>query len=586
MEYIKVLCCEEQTGKFSLISTLLEKLKEALKINVTNASGKCYADYILEEVDEENEEYQEPFELTCEFIYQSKPHKMDIKRISRKGRKFICLKAENEIDEDIAMLESSGWYEFKEKLLEVLSENYEQIFWLADSQNMKIARKLYGELHILENYLREIINSYMAIKYGGDWFEKYSYEQHLNKYKKFYEWFSRSRYNLFKKVDNHLYNLEIDDIFDVLKVARKKQITGTTKKALESIRDREGDKALEIANTGLLDSPSLWDEEKFDEIFSKKVVGRWKADLAKRRNMVAHNKLICRKMYDDTIAEIRYFKEAFEKAEELLNDRIQSDEMVKVKSLQREDEDALNLEYCGIDPDLPDEQDIVDRLNEQDDLIRLSGIMEDDIEKLRRSIEDTLFYFKDIRETLNRDRFFEDHKLVRKDLLDKYIELGEGHPLCLTWKSLLKENITEDIYLLIEAALKEHLLSVEEKIKNIQDSLYCADLRGFSEGDLVRIHDFEGDEFSVTVSGWFCPDRGCSDEVYVNWIENGIIIERGGIYISYGDYEMTEDGIPMPCVEDELSVNFSEVNDKLEAVVQEILEKLGDIENKYIELEQ
>ena len=52
--------------------------------------------------------------------------------------------------------------------------------------------------------------------------KKYSYEDYLNKYKKFSEWFRNSKYNLFKKIDNHLFNLEIDDIFEALKVKTKK----------------------------------------------------------------------------------------------------------------------------------------------------------------------------------------------------------------------------------------------------------------------------------------------------------------------------------------------------------------------------
>lgn len=74
-------------------------------------------------------------------------------------------------------------------------------------------------------------------------------------------------------------------------------------------------------------------------------------------------------------------------------------------------------------------------------------------------------------------------------------------------------------------------------------------------------------------------------EVYVNWVENGVNSVYGGIYISYGDYEMTEDVISIPCVEDELIVKFSEVNDKLETVVEGIVEVLNKIESQYIELE-
>ena len=48
---------------------------------------------------------------------------------------------------------------------------------------------------------------------------------------------------------------------------------------------------------------------------------------------------------------------------------------------------------------------------------------------------------------------------------------------------------------------------------------------------------------------------------------------------------MTEDDIPIPCVEDELVVKFSEVNDKLETVVTGIMDILNKIESKYVELE-
>lgn len=141
------------------------------------------------------------------------------------------------------------------------------------------------------------------------------------------------------------------------------------------------------------------------------------------------------------------------------------------------------------------------------------------------------------------------------------------------------------LYCVGDYALQDHLSSIERKLENIKDSVFCVDLNCFSEGDIVRIKDFEGNEFAVNVSGWFCPERGSSNEIYVNWLENGVNSVYGGIYISYGDYEMTEDGIPIPCVEDELIVRFSEVNNKLEEVIDSIAEILNKIENKYIELE-
>ena len=370
-----------------------------------------------------------------------------------------------------------------------------------------------------------------------------------------------------------------------LKAAKKKQITNVVKRALEDIKKHEREKATEIASVELLDSPSLWDEENFDDIFSKTVVGRWKNDLSKRRNMVAHNKMICRDMYNDTVSTIDYFENEFKRAEDLLKRRIKSEEILEANRLRREDEEAMNLEYCDIRSELLEEQEIIERLNETDDFICLSGIINDSIYHISEKVEDTLLFLKDIREGLQEETFFEDDELMRKDLLEKYIELGDTHYLYSTWKTLLEGKVTKEIYRLIEDALQAHLLSIEEKLQNIRDSVFYIDLSCFSEGDLVRLKDFEGNEFAINVSGWFCPERGSSDEVYVNWTENGVKSIYGGIYISYGDYEMTEDDIPIPCVEDELVVKFSEVNDKLETLVTGIMDILDKIESQYVELE-
>ena len=260
MEYIKILCCGKENGELSSISLLLERMKSVLGITIKKMTRVCLADFTQEDIDEENEEYYEPFEVESEFVYQSKECRIDAERITKGGKRYIFLNIKYSEEDNIALLKSSIWYEFKEKMIGLLYGNFEQVFWLADSQNMKIATDLYGRLHILENYLREIINSYMSVKHGGDWFEKYSYEDYMNKYLKFSEWFRDSQYDLYKKVDNHLYNLEIDDIFVALKAAKKKQITNVVKRALEDIKKHEREKATEIASVELLDSPSSHNE--------------------------------------------------------------------------------------------------------------------------------------------------------------------------------------------------------------------------------------------------------------------------------------------------------------------------------------
>ena len=220
MEDISILCGGSKKD-YSCISSIVADIKNNLEISIKSRMCMCFADFTHEEVDEEDEEMHEPIDLSMDFLYRQQEYKMDIERITNNGMRFFTFKIQYKGVDDIANIQDSVLYDFKEKLLVLLDEHFERIFWLSDSQNEKIATDLYRRIHTLENYLRETINYYMSITHGGEWFEKYSYESYVNKYLKFSEWFRKSRYNLFKKVDSHLYNLEINDIFEALKTAKK-----------------------------------------------------------------------------------------------------------------------------------------------------------------------------------------------------------------------------------------------------------------------------------------------------------------------------------------------------------------------------
>lgn len=52
-----------------------------------------------------------------------------------------------------------------------------------------------------------------------------------------------------------------------------------------------------------------------------------------------------------------------------------------------------------------------------------------------------------------------------------------------------------------------------------------------------------------------------------------------------GDYEMTDDDLPIPCVEDEIVVNLGEINSRLGITVDDIFKELGSLKDKLIDLE-
>ena len=75
----------------------------------------------------------------------------------------------------------------------------------------------------------------------------------------------------------------------------------------------------------------------------------------------------------------------------------------------------------------------------------MSGIIEDRILHIKEKIGETLLSLKYIKDELQEDTFFEDDELVREDLLEKYIELGNSHYLYSTWKKLLEGKVTKNI---------------------------------------------------------------------------------------------------------------------------------------------
>lgn len=585
MEYLRVLCDGYKDDPLNKISIIINDWQEQLKIRILKRKEKCLADYAMDEIDEEDELYYEPFEVDMDITYKDKNCKALIKRITMSDKRYIQIEIQYEQEDDIKDLSASIWYEMKKELIEWMNGKYNTIFWLADSQNNKIATNLYKELHELENYLREIINSYMCIKHGGNWFDSYSYEDYKYKYSKFSEWFNKSRYNLFKCIDNHLFNLEIDDIFESLKAAKRKPVSKLVKKALEDIKKDSKENATEIAKVELLEYPSLWDEEDFDNIFDRTLVERWKLDLSKRRNMVAHNKMICRDMYEDTMQSIKYFKQKFVDANIKLNHRLKSQEQREVESFLHQNEIEMYLEDCGINASLPDEQDIIDNLNQMDDFIELSGIINDRVSCIGEIIDDIISMIEDREMMLYEEAFFEEDKFTGIDLLEQYINFCCNNPLYKSWKALIKKDMSIEVYRLIEPQIAEDISKLKEKLRSIKQDISFVDLNCFSEGDIVRITDFSGDRYALTIRGWFCPDRGCLDEVLVKLTCNEELIECGGINVSYGDYELTEDGIPLPSTEDDISVCIDKVNTELNLVLDKLFSDLEEIETKIMNIE-
>jgi len=83
----------------------------------------------------------------------------------------------------------------------------------------------------------------------------------------------------------------------------------------------------------------------------------------------------------------------------------------------------------------------------------------------------------------------------------------------------------------------------------------------------------------------FCPDRGASNTLSILLKEHEEIISSGMIEITYGDYDITEDGIPIPYVEDELIVDLTEVKKYMIKILDKIIMELRENEQEILNIE-
>ena len=105
------------------------------------------------------------------------------------------------------------------------------------------------------------------------------------------------------------------------------------------------------------------------------------------------------------------------KAEKVLLSYVKPLELIEAEHLLKQEEIEMNLEYCDICSELPDEQEIVDKLNETDDFMDLSWIIDEAIPNMKSKIEDLLAYIDGVESHFHVDNFLTRIILLKQNYL-------------------------------------------------------------------------------------------------------------------------------------------------------------------------
>lgn len=558
----------------------MEKLNTELELNVgqsskekisflatkKNMKGNLSKKLLLENIEEKIKEInsdakvidKDTSNLKIELIYKSITFNLNIKK---ENVEFIYVEISSE---DLKI--NKQIYELKIAMKEIICGFYYDysIYWLEDFQNKKMIMELYKKVNEVENQLRAIINN-LAMRING---KKPSNKNLKNE---------NSEY---AKVDNYVNNFLTDDLIKELKKINYKVSLEEIKRDILNLKEIEKEETSYEEQIKALYNKI--NRSCFDAFFNKDFEEEWK-EFNNRRNVIAHNKIVCYDFYEESNKKFEKIKEVLDKVELKINKKIKAyeDEMMKewIKEYEKEQEDIEEEYRCkeaGIES-LKSDDEYIERIEEHDNYIEFVHIIEEQVKKLKNSYEELEYSLEEFTDIFTAENISE-LKNVFKVIFEIISEVKPNDAKLLEkyFETASKEEEINFFITLINKEIKE----VIELIKRLINDCYFDNY--FEEEKIYfKYKDLKNNIIEIKSYGFFCPDKGSSNNIYFSIYVNDKKIEdiEGEIYISYGDYDVVDDTFYNPSVEDELLIDFKVLNKKLKEMIEELINKV----NNYVE---
>lgn len=488
-------------------------------------------------------------------------------------------------------------YDLKIAIMVFLKKYLGNVYYIQDTSNKKICIDLYKRVHSIENDFRQLITIFYTRKLGS-----YDLTKKLeNNASEYSEWYNSNYKNSpFKNIESPLFHIMTDKLFDALKrpmfelnSSEKKRLTESVDKLNELLEDLTWTTEFTISTTKLNDFKKKYEDEfkiykkkSVFELYFKDTLGedfetKW-LEFAKMRNMVAHNKPICKELYNNILEACRVISERIENAKESLDSFI-PDEVSVVDALyehQREvlDAEADELDYqremSGIDP-VWDEDTVIEMLGETKDIENLITILDGygSVKSLMEEYDEIYYKIDEKVSELDIDTANDLRKKIEEEL-DTEIEV-EDYPD--------EDDVLHDTKAGIMDAIRNKILDNENVYSNIDDSKY---LDYFSmDEDLADFKDLIGNRYRVYMYGTINPDHNYEEDIEIRLMKNNDVLKRGYININYGGfdgYDYYENQADNP-YEADITLRLDEFNDEVESVILGII---ASLESKFEKLKR
>lgn len=462
-------------------------------------------------------------------------------------------------------------YDFKVKIKDILKKYYKEIFILMDTHNQILCSQLYSKIYRVENRFRELINSYMVKKYGVAWFKQNIKDEFQTKSKQYAGWYNKN-YVDFKDIQSEIFNLQTDDLIKMLEKSYIDQLSKSDVDLITSLKDKLNDKATLVFQEKYLNLKSIW-ETDIKGILPDNFNETWK-EFTNMRNMIAHNKPICKMLRDDIENMITKLEQILDIFNSRLDIKLTSLEKQEAKWIEAEINDDFCCEEAGIEK-LPDRDDVLDEIFECDEIQELYSSVDEFVSEYQGVLDELEGCISELYSNTFEDYSIEefgDIVLVLYEMLNKFGIAQDQAKI-----EIIKKSISEDIRELVT----KDLVDLFANIKFDTDCIIQSS--GFDDNiTIFRYTNLFSECLEVKTVGDIFTEKGFSNEILIKLIINEKEVARGMITKCYGDYEMNyEQGYAMPIASDELGVDLKGVSDHLNNHFAETLNEVQKI-NDYL----
>lgn len=455
-------------------------------------------------------------------------------------------------------------YKLKTSIKDILSEGFKNIYWQFDEHNNSICKELYGRIHVLENEFRQLIIEFMVKSYGYQWEERLVNKVLKKKITQYSSWY-KTNFEEFKDVYIDLFNLQVSDLIVFLKsVYKTERVQEETEnyfkdsKVYKRLPEKGTDKITETIKIKLNDilfQNSIWNLYMVD-ILGQDFIEQWD-EFEKIRNMVAHNKPICNKLY-----------ETFENIENLLSDRFKNfrdyitskfdsknkenlDMLRGKREIEIQQYEEMYRSEAGLNSMPNDEDDVFEEINENDDVIEFINVIEEYVENFKSLVDVLLGHLEDI-----------DVECIELELRQNIIE---------TIFNINNEEVSDEQFI---EYIQGFVETITDKINSI-----CNETE-VHFGSIAELYGAWDGCIEIAVEGNICIEEGNTDELFVELKHDNNIIESGNIVKTYGEYYISDYGAAMPEVEDDLEINL----DTIQTIIQERFDNTIELLSNYINI--